>query len=103
MLVASRTEPSERNYGTGPPTLGHDVWERMSLDNLGSHKDKMERILIRSARAKLFFLPKYSPDLSPIEQVSAKLKHLLRRAGVRTIGRSVLPGRCAGLDALVVK
>jgi transposase len=30
-------------------------------------------------------LPKYSPDLNPIEQVSAKLKHLLRKAAARTI------------------
>ena len=35
--------------------------------------------LIRSAGAKLFFLPKYSPDLNPIEQVFAKLKHLLEK------------------------
>jgi transposase len=42
------------------------------------------RALIRSAGAKLFFLPKYSPDLNPIEQVFAKLKHLLRKAAART-------------------
>ncbi|MGA7329297.1 MAG: transposase, partial [Rhodomicrobium sp.] len=34
----------------------------------------------RKARAKLLFLPKYSPDLNPIEQVFSKLKHLLRKA-----------------------
>ena len=39
------------------------------MDNLGSHKGKAVRALIRSAGAKLFFLPKYSPDLNPIEQV----------------------------------
>jgi transposase len=54
------------------------------MDNLGSHKAKVVRQLIRSAGAKLFFLPKYSPDLNPIEQVFAKLKHLLRRAAART-------------------
>ena len=53
------------------------------MDNLGSHKGKAVRQLIRSAGAKLFFLPKYSPDLNPIEQVFAKLKHLLRK-GCRT-------------------
>jgi transposase len=42
------------------------------------------RALIRSAGAMLFFLPKYSPDLNPIEQVFAKLKHLLRKAAART-------------------
>jgi transposase len=54
------------------------------MDNLGSHKGKAARQLIRSAGAKLFFLPKYSPDLNPIEQVFAKLKHLLRKAAART-------------------
>jgi len=54
-------------------------------DNLGSHKGKAVRQLIRSAGAKLFFLPKYSPDLNPIEQVFAKLKHLLRKCAARTV------------------
>lgn len=54
------------------------------MDNLGSHKGKAVRRLIRSAGAKLFFLPKYSPDLNPIEQVFAKIKHLLRKAAART-------------------
>jgi transposase len=54
------------------------------LDNLSSHKGKAVRQLIRSVDAKLFFLPKYSPDLNPIEQVFAKLKHLLRKSGPRT-------------------
>jgi transposase len=55
------------------------------MDNLGSHKGKAIRRAIRSAGAKLFFLPKYSPDLNPIEQVFAKLKHLLRTAAARTL------------------
>jgi len=55
------------------------------MDNLGSHKGKAVRALIRAAGAKLFFLPKYSPDLNPIEQVFAKLKHLLRKAAARTV------------------
>jgi transposase len=55
------------------------------IDNLGSHKGKAVRQLIRAAGAKLFFLPKYSPDLNPIEQVFAKLKHLLRKAAARTV------------------
>ena len=40
---------------------------------------------IRAAGAKLLFLPKYSPDLNPIEQVFAKLKQLLRKAAPRTL------------------
>jgi len=54
------------------------------MDNLGSHKSKAVRQIIRSAGAKLLFLPKYSPDLNPIEQVFAKLKHLLRKVAART-------------------
>ena len=48
------------------------------MDNLGSHNCKAVRHLIGSAGAKLFFLPRYSPDLNPIEPVFAKLKTLLR-------------------------
>lgn len=55
------------------------------MDNLASHKSKAARSAIRKAGAHLFFLPKYSPDLNPIEQVFAKLKHLLRKAGARTV------------------
>ena len=55
------------------------------MDNLGSHKGKAVRRAIRAADAKLFFLPKYSPDLNPIEQIFAKLKHLLRKAAARSI------------------
>ena len=55
------------------------------MDNLGSHKRQAIRHLIRAAGAKLFFLPPYSPDLNPIEQVFAKLKTLLRKADERTI------------------
>ena len=55
------------------------------MDNLGSHKGKAVRRAIRKAGAKLFFLPKYSPDLNPIEQLFAKLKALLRKAGERTV------------------
>ena len=55
------------------------------IDNLGSHKGKAVRRAIRAVGAKLFFLPPYSPDLNPIEQVFAKLKTLLRKAAERTI------------------
>ena len=53
------------------------------LDNLGSHRGKAVRRAIRSAGAKLIFLPKYSPDLNPIEMLFSKLKHLLRKAAER--------------------
>jgi len=54
------------------------------LDNLGSHKGKAIRQVIRAVGAKLIFLPKYSPDLNPIEQAFAKVKTLLRKAQART-------------------
>jgi transposase len=54
------------------------------MDNLGSHKGRAVRTAIRAAGAKLFFLPPYSPDLNPIEQVFAKLKAFLRKSDPRT-------------------
>lgn len=53
-------------------------------DNLGSHKVAGVRDAIEARGASLLFLPPYSPDLNPIEQVFAKLKTLLRRAEPRT-------------------
>ena len=55
------------------------------LDNLGSHKGRAARNAIRGRGARLIFLPPYSPDLNPIEQVFAKLKHLLRAAQPREV------------------
>ena len=55
------------------------------LDNLGSHKGKAVRRAIRASGARLLFLPPYSPDLNPIEQVFAKLKHLMRKAKERNV------------------
>ena len=59
-----------------PSLLNGDL---VVMDNLGSHKAKAVRRAIRQAGARLLFLPKYSPDLNPIEQFFAKLKHHLRR------------------------
>jgi transposase len=54
------------------------------MDNLGSHKPKAIRDAIRRAGARLLFLPKYSPDLNPIEKLFSKIKHWLRKAQART-------------------
>ena len=54
------------------------------LDNLGSHKGKAVRQAIRAVGAKRIFLPKYSPDLNPIEQAFSKLKAHLRKAAARS-------------------
>lgn len=63
------------------------------IDNLGSHKATAVRRAIRAAGAKLFFLPPYSPDLNPIEQLFAKLKALLRKAARRTVEATGAPDR----------
>lgn len=55
------------------------------LDNLGSHKAKAVRQTIRAADARLWFLPPYSPDLNPIEQAFAKIKHWMRMAQKRNM------------------
>ncbi len=53
------------------------------LDNLGSHKGKAARAAVRARGAHLIFLPPYSPDLNPIEQLFAKVKHWMRHAEKR--------------------
>lgn len=65
------------------PTLKSD--DIVVLDNLGSHKSKAVRSAVRAAGARLVFLPKYSPDLNPIEQAFAKLKGEIRKAKPRTV------------------
>ena len=78
MVTLGRLQAKQVCRGAPWVLKAADVAEFAIMDNLGSHKGKFK--LIRSARAKLFFRPKYSPDLNPIEQVFAKLKHLLRKA-----------------------
>jgi transposase len=55
------------------------------LDNLGSHKGQPARAASHAVGAHMIFLPPYSPDLNPIEQVFAKLKHILRKMARRTV------------------
>ena len=55
------------------------------IDNLGSHKGAAVRRTLLAVGVKLFFLPPYSPDLNPIEQVFAKLETLLRKAAERSV------------------
>ena len=58
--------------------------ERLRRRHPGRAASKAVRRAIRAAGARLLFLPKYSPDLNPIEQLFSKLKHWLRRAAGRT-------------------
>lgn len=55
------------------------------LDNLNVHKSPRAAKAIAERGAWLLFLPKYSPDLNPIEMAFAKLKTLLRKAAARTL------------------
>lgn len=64
------------------PTL--NPGDIVMMDNLGAHKSNAVRQAIRAAGAKLILLPKYSPDLNPIEKLFAKIKHHLREAQART-------------------
>lgn len=64
------------------PTLEPD--DIVVMDNLGSHKVAGVREAIEARGATLLYLPPYSPDLNPIEQVFAKLKSILRSAAART-------------------
>ena len=54
------------------------------MDNLSSHKVEGVREAIAAVGAHILYLPPYSPDLNPIEQLFAKLKALLRKAAART-------------------
>ena len=65
------------------PTLGPG--DIVIMDNLLSHKVAGVEEAIQARGARLIFLPPYSPDLNPIEQVFSKLKALLRAAGERTV------------------
>lgn len=76
------------------------------MDNLRPHKVAAVREAIEACGAKVMYLPPYSPDLSPIEPVWAKVKERLRSAKARTdqglidaIGdalRAVTPGDVEG-------
>jgi transposase len=55
------------------------------LDNLSAHKVPGVHNAIEAAGAMLLYLPPYSPDFNPIEQLFAKLKALLRKAAERSV------------------
>jgi len=65
------------------PTLA--AGDIVIMDNLGSHKGQAVRTAIEGVGAQPLYLPPYSPDLNPIEQVFAKLKALLCKAAARSI------------------
>ena len=64
------------------PTLSPEDW--VILDNLATHKVAGVREAIESAGARLEYLPPYSPDFNPIENLWSKVKQTLRRLAPRT-------------------
>src|SRR4051812_49461075 len=54
------------------------------MDTLSPHKVAGVQEAIRAAGASVLYLPSYSPDFNPIEQLFAKFKALLRKAAART-------------------
>jgi len=58
--------------------------EIVVLDNLGCHKHPRVRALIESAGAEVWYLPPYSPDFNPIEEMWSKVKQILRSLAART-------------------
>jgi transposase len=55
------------------------------MDNLASHKVAGVREAIEAAGARVLYLPRYSPDLNPIENFFATFKELVRKAAARTV------------------
>ena len=75
------------------------------VDNLASHKSAEVRKMIRAVGARIFFLPAYSPDLNPIEQLFSNIKQHMRAAMARSVDAvhdavanaldAVTPNECA--------
>jgi transposase len=68
--------------GLGPTLVPGDI---VIMDNLAAHKVQGVKEAIEARGARLLYLPPYSPDLNPIEQMFAKLKALLRKAAERSV------------------
>jgi transposase len=77
------------------PTLAAD--DIVLADNLSSHKVAGVREAIEARGASIKFLPAYSPDLNPIEQLFAKLKAVVRRIAPRS-REALFTAIASGLD-----
>lgn len=54
------------------------------MDNCSIHKGKKIREMIESVGAKLIYIPTYSPEYNPIEQMWSKIKRILQGLSART-------------------
>lgn len=64
------------------PTLGPGTI--VAMDNLSSHKDPRVIAALEATGAEVWFIPRYSPDLNPIEHMWSKVKTFLRTVAART-------------------
>lgn len=80
----------------------HPTGAILVLDNLSSHKGERIETLVRDAGFTLKYLPRYSPDLSPLELCWSKLKEFLRRAEARTVA-ALDQALAAALDAITAE
>lgn len=72
------------------------------VDNLSAHKSRHAQELIEGRGCELWFLPAYSPDLSPIEEAFSKFKAWLRRAAART-DHALQLAMAMGLDMITAQ
>jgi transposase len=80
------------------------------MDNLGAHRPKRLKELIKGRSCELIYLPPYSPDFNPIEGAFSKIGHILRKTAARTkkalieaMGRALesVVGTCEGSSLTV--
>jgi len=71
------------------------------MDNLQSHKAAGVAEAIKAAGATLLYLPPYSPDFNPIENLWSKLKTHLRSAAARTFD-DLCKAIAAGLETITL-
>jgi transposase len=75
-----RDRGKRRAYDRSPLRKGDIV----IMDNLSSHKGEEITAVIAGAGARILYVPPYSPDLNPIEEMRSKIKANLRKAKART-------------------
>ena len=105
VLDGAMSGPAFRAYVAQFLAPAREPGDVVVLDHLAAHKVAGVRQAIAATGASILYLPPYSPDLNPIEQLFAKLKALLRKPAARTkdelwqaIGRllaTVPPRECA--------